>query len=82
MPAPRPPKKAADTVPRLPALLDQLRAALEDPGAKSEFARQIERETGVTFRSAKNTLSRHLHGRQAPSGEDVLRILAFLARTD
>lgn len=66
-------------MPRLDSLLESLRKALEDPGAKAEFARLLQRERGIGFQAAKNLLSRHLHGKQVPNGEDALRIAEFLA---
>ncbi len=67
------------STPRLDSLVDRLAAALEEPGLKSDLARILEREAGITFQAAKNRLSRILGRSVLPNGEDTLLLAEWLA---
>ena len=73
-----PPLTSPRSTPRLDALIDELRTALDERGAKVELARLLEHEAGISHQSSKNRISRILGRQMLPNGEDTLLFREFL----
>lgn len=64
--------------PRTDALILRLDDALARHGAKTELARRIADEGGISLQAARNRISRILHGQALPVAEDALLLLEWL----